>query len=282
MKKLMYFLGLSLALISCGSDDDNNGNGGGTTETKNYFPLHLENQWEYANNQNMTITSSFDGTSQIEGETYYNLINQSPIFGVEGNGFVRKEGDNYYYSGVIQLAELPSIPVNNELFLNENSNDGAVYNTSLLSTELDSVIFDQGGFSATITPVVNISVKIEQIEHHDNITLNGSTPYEDVLEVKSTYTLSCDLVFTDTGIFTVNNHNLVSEGEVATLTQYFAQDIGVARSMFDGDFSVLEYNTQITTPVGPIELEPYLAEVIAYFEDYNFNVNSELGDYIVN
>ncbi len=280
MKKLILLLGIALLFSACSSDDGGNSNPDESTE--NYFPIAEGNEWRYGATHYTADTAKITSAITFEGVSYRNLINQRPIFGFAGNSMVRKEGANYYMAGDFDLGQLPTISIVNELIMKDNATNGELINEQNYTVDLDAIPVEQPGISVTVTPQVNLRITVKQLESYDSTTLNGSTVYQDVKKIQWTYYLSTILVFDNNTIITIGDHELIPEEQIGTLDQYFVNNIGLARSVFDLDYSNLTFNTQVSTPLGPIDMSSYLEEVMDYFESANYHNVSELIDYELN
>ncbi len=282
MKYLFIILSLSLLLTSCGGDDDSNSNPP-VESNDDYFPIAESNTWYYegSNIDTPVDTAYIMGTSVVEGNTFYNLYNQRPIFGFEGDSKVRKNGSNYYVSGAFQFADLPAVPIVNQLFMQEDASDGDIINDDVFTVSMDPTTISDGGVSAVVTPHINLHVVIEQMESLDTLT-SGGIAYEDGIKTQWTFYLSTYLEFSDTGIVNIGDHTLIPEEQIGTLNQVYVNNVGVVYSAFNLDFSNLSFNTDVVTPAGTIDIEPYIGEVMAYFENANHTNYSHLIDYELN
>lgn len=260
-KKTLFYLVLlsSFMIISC-SDDD--GDSQTPQNDNNYFPLVVNNSWDYQNtvsspNQDDIVdqeTLTVEGTAQVGGNTVYefgtsNLINAAPTTLALSNGVLYKMSSSLIYTGSFGLG-LPEFPdVNFEV------QDGEIYDKN---ANEDTVLFS---FSDTLDETIEdvpitIDYTISSImgSRFESIEVNNQT-YENVISSK----LVIDLEITaDIGI-TVP---VLNEQRVVEVTNYFAKDIGLIQSETDTSFDFL------TLPSLP-------------FEDFSFFTLQEIEDFSV-
>lgn len=223
MKKLFYFLSISLLLASCGSEDldDDIGN---NQSTGDYYPTAINNTWTYGSGSNAT-TSIFTTTDVFNGKTYYkaNTYNGTTTSGntvISSTWIYKNNGDYILRLGVsgsnpAYTAEL-SEPVEITILKDyKNVNDTW---TQTLNYE-----YEYTPTSSAYPQIPNITVNATYAYKILNKgltkTVNGVT-FNDVIEVELTYS---DLV---------TNSTTVS-------TSFYAKDVGIISSLSNGQVTDL-------------------------------------------
>ncbi len=276
MKKLALLSILALTLFSCNSDDDSSP----VATPKNYIPMNLDNHWSYGNSFYGNIETEYNGTATLNGNTFNRLVNQQPFFGIQGVSNIRKENDNYFVTGDIQLYDLPSVSVVDLPFLNENLSGSGEITNQTISTLLDTFDYSQGAVSLTIRPEMFLNIRINQVNKYESKELNGEI-YNDVVELDWTYDLSVVLSSENNSAFQLNPHELISPQRIAHFKVYYANDIGVVRSTFDVDLTEVEFNTSVPILGSTIDITNYIQGLMDFFSEEEFVSTSELTSYEV-
>lgn len=93
--KFLTFLFLTFSLISCSSDDSETAVDYGTS-TGNYLPLKTNNEWTYIiESQSLTNIMKIVGTTQFDGQTYYEYTDTSEVFPYIIKHWFAKKGATY-------------------------------------------------------------------------------------------------------------------------------------------------------------------------------------------
>jgi len=236
---LFYILLFScFILTSCSEDDSNSPN---TQNDKNYFPLVINNSWDYKNtisapNQNdfesqetLSVSSSNQGgaNTTFEFETT-NPVNAAPTTLALSNGVLYKEGNTLVYTGSFGLG-LPDFPgltfdVQDGEIYDKNANEGDV-----LFTFSDTVEESIEGFP------INIDYTVTSIMGNNFMDIQVSDQsYNDVISSKLVINMN---ISSNIGI----EVDVLESQDVVILTNYFAKDIGLIKSETDTNFDFISF-----------------------------------------
>lgn len=92
---IVVILFSSLVFTSCSSDDSPGVDNG--VSTGNYWPLALNNEWNYSKDGADPTPQKIIGTDTFGGDIYYKLESQElALLGVEVDNWVAKKGGTYY------------------------------------------------------------------------------------------------------------------------------------------------------------------------------------------
>lgn len=97
MKKSFKILSLlflsAISLTSCSSDDAGESNG---TTTGNYFPMAVNNKWQYTNDDSESSEINLTGTENFGANTYYKMTDTAADPSVDMQVYMNKRGASYY------------------------------------------------------------------------------------------------------------------------------------------------------------------------------------------
>lgn len=172
MKKINLFkialLFVSVLSLSSCSSDDGGGNSNGTT-TGNYWPMKVNNTWNFDNN-GVNEQLKLTGTDQFGGITYYEIQDDGNISGFDTQTWVAKNGATYFQkiadintvqNGVTISIEGYQLPIfRDDLAVNETwsgtLNPNVTYNYNGLSGSLPTTVTYEGQITARdVTETVN-------------------------------------------------------------------------------------------------------------------------------
>ena len=265
--KLVALFILLISIVSCSSSDDDNGED--IPNDTNYFPLVVNNSWEY----NTIVTSpgvndfvsqetlTLNNSSQQNGNTIYefetdNPVNAAPTTSALSQGSVYKSGNSLFYTGAFGLG-IPDLPS-----LNFNIEDAPIYQkNSPLGEELFSISDTQQeqieGFPITIS----YTLSTETSENFSTLEVNG-TSYNDVISSKIIVNVEIEVSITDP---IPANVPILPAQNAVIITNYFAKDIGLIKSETNTEFEFID------VPIPDFQLI-----------DINFFTLQEITDYNVN
>ncbi|AWG20790.1 hypothetical protein FFWV33_04160 [Flavobacterium faecale] len=214
MKKIKFVAVLTILLssflmTSCSTDDTPSNDG---TSTDGFWPLAVNNQWNFNDNGTSTSTIKITGTTSFSGTTYYQLQEPNPY---NLDFWVVKKGATYY----LKVAKLTitengttiTIPSYEAPVLKE---DLAV-NTSSSGTVNLSVTGTAGG--QTINFPTTIKYTLTTLEKGGTLTINGTT-YTDVLKSSQKQEE------------TINGQTTIAES-----TTWYANNVGPIKSITKSD-----------------------------------------------
>ncbi|GAA0871001.1 hypothetical protein GCM10009117_01460 [Gangjinia marincola] len=267
IKSILFFT-VGLFLITGCSDDDDNKDPQGTDNTNNYFPLAVDNTWEYENTLviNDQDPDSYEDLLTVESENQGNYQLSSsvgdPLFGFTtgllSSGTITKEENIVRYNGALEVS-LPnlddiSITITNATILNPSAGNDAELYVQGGSQPVSIPIDNNNSLNATL----NFTITTEQTGSQENITVNQQT-FEDI--VISTLFINIEVSLDDFGDFVI-----LTAADVIVSSNYFAKDIGLVFSNTEtnyrlNDFGIIDlpfdttYDSTLTQ-----ELESYTAE----------------------
>lgn len=258
---LIAVIFLSCFLIfSCSSDDEDIEN---PQFEKNYFPLVLDNSWDYKNtvstqNQDDLIsqeTLTLNNISQVGGNTVYefetsNPVNSAPTTLALSNGFVYKNGTSLFYTGYFGLGT-PDFPN-----INFEVEDGKIYDKNLAEgTEMfsfqDSL---QENFNG-VPIIIDYTVSSVMGSTLQSLVITDEA-FDDVITSKLIVNME---VFVD-GI----PLPILENQKVIEVTNYFAEDVGLIKSEIDANFNFISFPT--------IPLEDINFFILQELENYSLNI----------
>ncbi|MGM0634855.1 MAG: hypothetical protein ACQESK_02230 [Bacteroidota bacterium] len=273
MKKLYPKIGILLLALgfftACSSDDD----GGSNTSNKNYFPLVVDNEWNYKNTaeeegQTSESNETYRIANQTEssGNTYYESESIMPDGDVMSatyflsNGELRKSGGQLIFNGGLDfnsteedLAGIFDFELENIVLFDANSAANTV-----LYTETDQLTETMEGYTITTSYEINSSNGAT----YDTMEINGEV-YEDVISSELSVTLSIDVSVNDFP-FPIS---LLNNEEVFVNTTYYGNEVGIISSTtnFNVQFEDIPSETGIDLPnidaTYSQELENYTIEL---------------------
>lgn len=191
----------TLTLSSCSRSDDSGDSNGITTG--NYFPMAVNNKWEYTNGSTTTEVHLI-GTTTFGGATYYEMTDtQSPF---NNQNWVTKKGASYYgkTGSVTQVQSGTSITIQ-------------PYEMKILKDDLAIGEI----WSGTANPKVNYSGSAGTGSFNAHITYTGTITARDVSEIIGGVTYNNIIKVVLTAVINAN-------GQVNNITgeYWYAKDIG--------------------------------------------------------
>ncbi|WP_127844699.1 hypothetical protein [Psychroflexus aestuariivivens] len=223
LKSLLLLLIVN-SLISCADDDSNE------IDNTNYFPLVIGNSWDYQNSitvngntQNGGETLMISGSTGTEPErfsfqqsnielpgTTTSVISAGEIYKENGQNIVL-DSNLEFNTDMIDL----SLPIENVTVYNANTNEGDQF-----FTETGEIEQNVNGFPVTI----NYEIASINGGFVPSMNIEGET-YNNIYisELEVNMSISVFLVFSE---FTI-----LADQNVTTVTNYFAKDIGLIKSM---------------------------------------------------
>ncbi len=159
IKTTAFIALIALTIASCKKEEETTTEETTTTTTEvvgDYFPLAVDNEWNYEGA--MEYKNFIDGTEEIDGETYFNVVNDAG-----SSSLIRKSGDNYY-----AIDETTYGDDKPHIILKEAASEGDSWNF-----EVETSSF---GFTTTSKYTFTIHGKLS------SMTVGGKT-YEDILVI---------------------------------------------------------------------------------------------------
>ncbi|MBN8566546.1 MAG: hypothetical protein J0M25_07405 [Flavobacteriales bacterium] len=234
--KLVAFLWLAIASVSCSSDDDSSG-----TTAVNYYPLTSGNSWNYEVEgetvQTDVLTVGDDVT--INGKTYKKMLTETTPTGMYctflNNNGLRKNDNKVLLSGAITFDLGLSAPFEFQLddfvILKENATSNET-----LSTKTGTINQDFDGIPVTI----DYTLKTVGVESLPTYTTTRGEVYTDVKKVKFTISLKVVAVVSIPGSPIPLNVTILNTQDVVTANQFYAKEIGMVYAE-----NVISYNLAI-------------------------------------
>jgi hypothetical protein len=164
----------TLSLSSCSSDSDS-GDTDGTT-TGNYFPLAVNNRWDYTNGSTAT-QATIIGTTNFGGTTYYEMEDTSST--IDAQLWTTKKGASYYQKSGASTQTQGSIVVVTEPIELKILRDDLAVGGTWHGTAKPKVTYtgsSSGSFRANITYTGTVIAK-------DATETLGSVTYNNIIKV---------------------------------------------------------------------------------------------------
>ncbi|MCF6131407.1 hypothetical protein [Flavobacterium wongokense] len=207
MKKTFKTLSLlfvaAISLTSC-SSDSSSGESNGTT-TGNYFPMAVNNKWQYTNDVDATEINLI-GTQQFGSNTYYEMTDTDADPSVNGQVYMNKRGASYYQKLSVSTQTQGSLFITIDSFEMKMFQDDLQVGENWNGTARPKVTYTGSTSGHT---VANVNYEGQVTARDVSVTLGGIT-YNNV--IKST------LIVTET----VNGQTVTISGQ-----NWFAKDIGL-------------------------------------------------------
>ena len=231
---LLVLLGFGL-LVAC-SDDDSNSE---TTIAGNFFPLIVNNSWDYENTLSTstpgqddvvtTETLSITNTSENNGNTEYELetdnpAGSSPVTLALSQGVLSKNDASLIYTGQfgLGLTDFPEVTFDVE--------DVQIYNTS---ASLDTELFSQNGSIQQDFQGIPISIDytLSSImgDSFESFESNDVT-YDNVISSQLIINLEITANITDPLPLSIP---ILQSQDAVIVTNYFADGVGLIQSETD-------------------------------------------------
>ena len=199
--KILALLFISaFSLSSCSSDDSGDSTG---TTTGDYFPMAVNNKWDYTDGSTSTEVNLI-GTTSIGGTTYYEMTDTQNPF--SNQNWVVKKGASYYgkTGAFTQVESGTSITLQS-------------YELKILKDDLAV----GENWSGTANPKVNYSGAAGTGSFNAHITYTGTVTARDVSETIGSVTYNNIIKVELTAVINAN-------GQVNNITgeYWYAKDIG--------------------------------------------------------
>ena len=235
---LVILLFSTVLLWSCSSDDDSGTPPVDTIE--NYFPLVVDNEWQYENTQTAAgNTEESDETLSVEseqgtenGSSYLlNSTNESAMgvsfTNILSNGALYKNENKLFLSGSFDIgvdqAELPDFAIDFEdlVVYDVDASNGAI-----LYTEDQNISLPEfEGISLSL----DVTIESRSLGSLEDLVVSGST-YQDIIGSEFTVSLGVEATTTIPGVPFPLTIDVIEFQEVVKSTNYFANEIGLVES----------------------------------------------------
>ncbi|HET8886631.1 MAG TPA: hypothetical protein VFM70_09805 [Salinimicrobium sp.] len=261
--KLTSLLLMLLVISACSSEDDGPGD---TSSDSNYFPLSMDNYWNYDNRSQEVGMEEMQSEDSLyvaeESNNSYTLDAEQPVEGLTtslfANGNMKKNGSQLLYTGsfdfMIEGFESFSIPLQNVVVYDASANAGS---------ELYSV-------SNTLTETVNsipfeIEYTVSTTDEGDlaSFDVNGVT-YEDVISSKFILTLR---ITTSIEVF----------GDPIEIPILETQDISVGQNFYAADVGMIQSDVVFSYELEDLSQYPISLPVA---QSATVNSSQELTTYV--
>ncbi len=261
MKQLFLMLTVALFVASCSSDDDGGTNpptNPPTDNTGNYFPLTVDDYWnydvEYTDNNDSNNNSSSSDFLYVASETNgsfdlgvnTNDIANGAMNGILVNGTLERTESTLILDGSISIPfpgfETSSIDFTDMVLYDLN----AANNSQLASTSgTINQDIDLGGDIVPVT--INYIVSTTQINNNSSITVNGEN-YTSVS--KTNFKLNLNVSTTVTFGSQTINLSILNNQDVTVGTNYFVENIGLVKSETAINYQVNQNTIELLTTFG--------------------------------
>lgn len=267
-KKLLLLLSIiPFILSSCSSDDDGIGS---EDEVKNYYPLVVENNWDFENTlsspgQDNIVSNeklSVSGVLNNNGAEVYELETDNP----EGSGPVTlaltqgtlmKNASNLIYSGTFALGleQIPDLELDFENVM--------IYDFSASSgTEIFSTSGSLEQSYENIPLKINYTITSEMGDSFVNFNVNDET-YEDVINSKLVINLEVKTIPTSELPFPFT---ILQSQDAVIINNYFANNIGLIQSETE---TIIAFET---LPIPGFSLEDLDYNTLQLLIDYSVSL----------
>lgn len=250
MKQLFLMLTVALFVASCSSDDDGGTNpptNPPTDNTGNYFPLTVDDYWnydvEYTDNNDsnnnfsssdfLYVASETNGSFDLGVNT--NDIANGAMNGILVNGTLERTESTLVLDGSISIP-FPGFETSSIDFTDMVLYDLNAANNSELSSTSGSLTqdIDTGGTLGIITVTINYRVSSHQINNNSSVTADG-TNYS--MASKSTFKLNLGVTIPN-ALVTGTTIPIINNQDVTVATNYFVENIGMVKSESSIDYEV--------------------------------------------
>lgn len=268
-KYYFTFICSVLLFINCSSDDDFNSGSGSSV---NYFPLVVDNEWQYDNTQTVDDTSfsELETLSIIsEDQNNYNLSSNTSLTAsftrILSSGDVFKNQNQLLLTGNvdIDLGEdvIPEfdIPFENLVVYDANASEGSVLYEANQNFELPEF---EG-----ITLNLLINIKSESLGSLTSLNVNNET-FDDVLGSKFIVSMEVTATTIVAPLPVPITIDVIEYQEVVTSTNYFAKEVGLVQS--ETTLNV-EYSNQINF-YPEFDLENFTIWTVQDIANYQVNM----------
>lgn len=229
MKKFFstFFLFAFVLIFTACSDDDV----ATVTNTNDYFPLAVNNSWNFDNEFSATgqgdtfgsETLFINSTAQMSGNAVFELDSSDPQNSglstiILQQGVLYKDNFNLMYTGEFGI-DIPEFSN-----LSFNLSDVQVYNANLSPGSvlfIEETTFNEQYEGLPIT--LNFKISTVMGESFEEFTVNNTT-YQDV--ISSEWVIELEVLST-VGLATVI---ILENQEASKVTNYFAKDVGMIKS----------------------------------------------------
>lgn len=203
LKIFAFFFAAGLALTSC-SSDSGSGESNGTT-SGNYFPMAINNKWQFSNGSDATEVKLI-GTTNFGGNTYYQMTDTDADPSIDMDIYMNKRGASYYQKSSASSQTQGSLFITIAGFEIKMLQDDLQVGETWTGSAKPKVTYT-GSASGSTTATINYE---GQVTARDASVTLGSTTYTNVIKT--------NLVVNET----VNGQTVTISGE-----NWFAKDIGL-------------------------------------------------------
>lgn len=226
-----------VSLVSCDPSDD--GDSGRTNNDFQYFPLTVNNSWDYdvttgANSSSETLT-----VATVTGTEYTLSSNPATPVGfmsqILTGGELKAESGKLIGNGVIRfdLQGLNNfnVPITNGVLYDQN----ATSNEELFSVEGNNTQTVQ-----TYDLDFNYTVKTKQLSPLSQMTVNGVT-YQDIIHSQLIVNLSITTEFTIAGF--TQDVPILQPADAIVVDNYWSKDVGLIKSDYELNYSLEDFSS---------------------------------------
>jgi hypothetical protein len=208
MKKIDFkFLALVfvLAFSSCSSDDSGDSNG---VTTGNYFPMAVNNKWEFTNGS-IATEAKIVGTTEFSGITYYEMNDTSVELDIQN--WVTKKGASYYQKVATSTQVQNNTTIVTEGYELKIFRDDLAVGKNWKGSASPKVTYSGSNGSGSFRAKINYEGTITAIGVSETL---GSITYNNIIKI-------------------VMNTVVNSNGQINTIQSeyWFARDIGLIKEL---------------------------------------------------
>ena len=237
LRILSFALIATLFFTSCSSDDDDGGNNNNDPETGNFYPLTVDDYWNYdievVDNldamNNMSASDFLFVDSQV-GSTYDLGVNTNDIAngtmsGILANGLLTRSESTLEIDGSLQLPleEFGDFSID---FVDIVLYDLNASNNDELSSSTGNFTEDFQGTPITVTYKLTTTDK----GNSNSLTVNG-TSYSNI--TKSNLKVELSIVATIEVNGSPANFTILDLQDVVSIDNYFVENVGLIKSESD-------------------------------------------------
>jgi|GEM_PF-7020075 len=260
-------------------------------EPEDYLPTETTNQWIYDRSSPVEsmVESKVEGSETVNGAEYQKLSRAYNIFGYSADTmYVRKAEDEYYLTGNLNLDIVQGLDIqfDETAFFNNDATPGL----SISSIDFEQVTppFTFNDTATSVEATINGSVQVGiDIAVRDILIAEESNGvvYDDVVSTTWNIWMASNVTLDGKlgGVsFPQIAHELVTKQQVASITQYYANHIGVIKTDYEVDLTQLSVNASIVLPVvGPIDLSTELQPILSQIQTIEERGTTTLLDYVL-
>ncbi len=234
----------AISLISCDPNDD--GDSGRTNNDFQYFPLTINNSWDYDVTTGTNTSSETLTVATVTGSNYTLSSNPATPVGfmsqILTGGDLKAESGKLIGNGVIgfdlQGLNNFNVPITNGVLYDQNASN---------NEELFSVQGEITQMVSTYDLDFNYTVRTKQLNSISQLTVNG-TSYQDIIHSQLIVNLSITTEFTIAGF--TQDVPLLEPADVIVVDNYWSKDVGLIRSDYELNYSLEDFSSLgVTLPV---------------------------------